>query len=104
MERLRPLDDHVVVQRDATEVKTAGGVLLADEAQRKSLYGTVVAVGPGKHTEDGKRRLPMSVRVGDRVLFSRYRGTDLTPSLAEVKRDELVLVVLKEEDIYAVLA
>ena len=105
MERLRPLANHVVVRREATEEVTQGGIMLSEFAQRKSFYGTVVAVGPGKHLPNGTL-VPMEVRVGDRVLLSRWKGTELEPRLAAaaVERGSEKLVVVQEEYIYAVVA
>ena len=105
MENLRPLADHLVVRRDATEEVTSGGIMLSEFAQRKSMYGTVVAVGPGKRLDNGTV-VPLEVQVGDRVLFSRWKGTELEPRLAaaEVERGSEKLVVLQEEHVYAVVA
>ena len=73
---LKPLADRVLVEVDAEESKTAGGILIPDTAQKKSQKGTVLAVGPGKVLDNGER-LPIDVAVGDRVLFAKYSGVDI---------------------------
>ena len=73
---LKPLDDRVVVQRTEAEEKTAGGILLPDTAQEKPHQGKVLAVGPGKLLDSGKREAP-DVNVGDTVLFGKYSGTEV---------------------------
>jgi len=93
---LRPLHDRVIVKRLEEEKKSAGGILIPDSAAEKPLKAEVVAVGPGKVTDDGKRQAP-DVKVGDTVLIGKYSGT-------EVKVDGQDLVVLREDDIMAVLA
>jgi chaperonin GroES len=71
--KLFPLFDKVVVQRDDAQTKTPGGILLPDQAKSKPVFGKVLAVGPGKKDED-----EMAVKVGDRVLFDSYSGTEVT--------------------------
>ena len=93
---LRPLHDRVIVKRLEEEKKSAGGILIPDSAAEKPLRAEVVAVGPGKVTDDGKRQAP-DVKKGDVVLIGKYSGT-------EVKVDGQVLVVLREDDIMAVLS
>lgn len=73
---LKPLADRVLIKVEEEETKTKGGILLPDTAQKKSQKGKVVAVGPGKLTDEGKR-LPIDVKVGDEVLFAKYSGTDI---------------------------
>lgn len=73
---LKPLADRVLVEVDAEESKTAGGILLPDTAQKKSQKGTVIAIGSGKVLDNGER-LPFEVAVGDRVLFAKYSGVDI---------------------------
>jgi chaperonin GroES len=92
---LRPLHDRVIVKRLEEEKKSAGGILIPDSAAEKPLKAEVVAVGPGKRTDDGKLQEP-SVRAGDKVLIGKYSGT-------EVKIDGQDLVVLREDDIMAVI-
>lgn len=93
--KIRPLGDKVVVQVLEKEDKTAGGLYLPDTAQKKPQTGKVIAVGDGKLLEDGKRA-PMSVKVGDKVLFSKYGGN-------EVQLDGEEVTILDEDQIYAIL-
>ena len=93
---LRPLHDRVIVKRLEEEKKSAGGILIPDSAAEKPLKAEVIAVGPGKRTDDGKLQEP-AVKVGDTVLIGKYSGT-------EVKIDGADLVVLREDDILAVIA
>jgi chaperonin GroES len=94
--KLRPLHDRVVVKRLEEEKKSAGGIIIPDQAAEKPLKAEVIAVGPGKRTDDGKTHAP-DVKAGDTVLIGKYSGT-------EVKLDGQDLVVLREDDILAVLA
>jgi chaperonin GroES len=94
--KIRPLHDRVIVKRLEAETKSAGGIVIPDTAAEKPIKGEVVAVGNGKILEDGKVRA-LDVKVGDKVLFGKYSGT-------EVKVDGQELVVMKEDDIMAVLA
>jgi len=87
------LGDRVLVKVSQSEEKTAGGILLPDTAKEKPQIGEVVAVGPGKRDEDGKRQ-PVEVNVGDKVLYSKYAGTEL-----KIGSEEYVL--LAEKDILA---
>lgn len=91
---LRPLHDRVIVKRLEEEKKSAGGILIPDSAAEKPLKAEVIAVGPGKITDDGKTQAP-GVKAGDTVLIGKYSGT-------EVKVDGADLVVLREDDILAV--
>jgi chaperonin GroES len=92
---IRPLHDRVVVKREAEELKSPGGIVIPDTASEKPTYGRVVAVGQGKVLENGQIRA-LDVKVGDRVLFGKYSGT-------EVKVDNQELVVMREEDLMAVV-
>ena len=92
---LRPLNDRVIVKRLENETKTASGIYIPDNAAEKPDQGEVVAVGPGKQDDDGDR-IAMSVKVGDRVLFGKYSGQT-------VKIDGDELLVLKEDDLFAVV-
>jgi len=92
-EKIRPLEDRVVVQPLEAEEKTAGGILLPDTAKEKPQRGRVLAVGPGKTTDDGKR-VSMSVAVGDEVLYGRYAGNEVKLGDKEVK-------IMRESDILA---
>jgi chaperonin GroES len=93
--KLRPLHDRVVVKRLEEEKKSAGGIIIPDQAAEKPLKAEVLAVGPGKRTDDGKLQAP-DVKKGDTVLIGKYSGT-------EVKIDGQDLVVLREDDILAVI-
>jgi chaperonin GroES len=91
--KLRPLDDRVVVEPIESEEKTAGGIVLPDTAKEKPQRGTVVAVGPGRLLDSGKRG-ELSVSVGDEVIYGKYGGSDIKIEGDEVK-------VLRESDILA---
>ena len=93
---VKPLGDRVFVKISPSEEKTAGGILLPDNAQEKPQVGEVVAVGPGKKSEKGEIQA-MEVSVGDKVLYSKYAGTDI-----KLGSEEYVL--LSEKDILAVVA
>ncbi|WP_420468488.1 co-chaperone GroES [Panacagrimonas sp.] len=93
---LRPLHDRVIVKRLEEEKKTAGGILIPDSAAEKPLKAEVVSVGPGKRSDDGKVHA-VDVKAGDIVLIGKYSGT-------EVKVDGQDLVVLREDDIMAVVS
>jgi len=93
--KIRPLHDRVVVKRLEEERKTPGGIVIPDTATEKPVQGKVVAVGNGKILEDGKVR-PLDVKVGDKILFGKYSGT-------EVKVDGDELIVMREEDVMAVI-
>jgi len=90
---LQPLADRLVVRPIEREEKTKGGIFLPDTAKEKPQEGEVLAVGPGRITDDGKR-LAMDIEVGDIVIYARYGGT-------EIKIDEEELVILRESDILA---
>lgn len=94
--RLQPLGDRVVLEREGSEEKSAGGILLPSSAQNKPARGTVVSVGEGRQLENGKKA-PLQVKAGDRVVFSSYAGD-------EFKVDGKEYLLLREEDILAVLA
>ena len=93
--KIRPLHDRVIVKREDEERKSPGGIVIPDTAAEKPIRGKVVAVGKGKILEDGKVR-PLDVKVGDRILFGKYGGT-------EVKVDGEELLVMREEDVMAVI-
>jgi len=90
---IKPLDDRVVVVRTEPEVKTAGGILLPENAKEKHTQGKVLAVGPGKLLDNGTRSTP-SVAAGDIILFGKYSGTEITVDGVEV-------IILRESDILA---
>jgi len=92
---LRPCGDRVLIKPNVEEEKTAGGIVLPDTAKERPQWGEVIAVGAGKWDEDGKHRIPMDVRVGDKVVFAKYGGT-------EVKVDGEEYLILRESDILAV--
>jgi|SRR5688572_19368907 len=92
--KIRPLQDRVIVKRVAEEEKTKGGIIIPDTAKEKPIEGEVIAVGPGKIV-DGKR-IELSVKVGDRVLFGKYGGT-------ETKLDGEERLILREDDILGVI-
>ncbi|NEQ32253.1 MAG: co-chaperone GroES [Leptolyngbya sp. SIO4C5] len=93
---VKPLGDRVLIKVSASEEKTAGGILLPDTAKEKPQVGEISAVGPGKRSEDGTRQ-ELEVKVGDKVLYSKYAGTEI-----KLGSDECIL--LSEKDILAVLA
>ena len=93
--KIRPLQDRLVVKRLAEEEKTKGGIIIPDSAKEKPIEGEVMAVGNGKVLEDGTVR-KLDVKVGDRVLFGKYSGT-------EVKIDGEERLILREDDILGVL-
>ena len=94
--KLRPLHDRVIVKRLEQETKTASGIVIPDNAAEKPDQGEVLAVGPGKRNDKGDLS-PMNVKVGDRVLFGKYSGQT-------VKLDGDELLVMKEDDLFAVVA
>ena len=93
--KIRPLHDRVIIKRLESETKSAGGILIPDNATEKPIKGEVLAVGKGKILEDGTVR-PLDVKVGDKVLCAKYGGT-------EVKLGNDEIVVLREEDILGIL-
>jgi len=93
--KIRPLQDRILVQRIEEEQKTAGGIIIPDTAKEKPVEGRVVAVGRGKVNDDGSIRT-LDVKPGDRVMFGKYGGT-------EVKLDSKDYVILREEDVLAVV-
>ena len=93
--KIRPLHDRVIVKREEEEKKSQGGIIIPDTATEKPIFGKVVAVGKGKILENGVIR-PLDLKVGDKILFGKYSGT-------EVKMDGDELVVMREEDVMAVV-
>jgi chaperonin GroES len=93
--KIRPLQDRILVKRLESEEKTAGGIIIPDNAKEKPMQGEVVAVGNGKMLENGKVQKP-DVKQGDRILFSKYAGS-------EVKIDGTEHLILREEDILGIL-
>ena len=94
--KIRPLHDRVLIKRLDEEDKTAGGLYIPDTAKEKPIQGKVIAVGAGKRDKDGKV-LALDVKAGDKVLFSKYSGT-------EVKLDGDEHLIMREEDLLAVLS
>jgi chaperonin GroES len=92
---IRPLQDRIIVKRIAEEEKTKGGIIIPDTAKEKPIEGKVLAAGNGKVLEDGKVR-PLDVKAGDRVLFSKYAGT-------EIKIEGEEHLIMREEDILGVI-
>jgi len=90
---IRPLEDRVVVEPLEADEKTAGGILLPDTAKEKPQRGRILAVGPGRVNDEGKKQ-PMSVAVGDEVLFGRYAGNEIEVGGKEVK-------IMRESDLLA---
>jgi chaperonin GroES len=93
--KFRPLHDRVVVKRIDAEEKTVGGIIIPDTAKEKPSQGKIIAVGPGGRDETGKL-IPLDVKVGDRVLFGKWSGT-------EVKLDSVEYLIMKESDIMGVV-
>ena len=93
--KFRPLQDRVLVRRIEEDTRTVGGIIIPDTAKEKPMQGEVIAVGPGARDDSGKL-IPLDIRVGDRVLFGKWSGT-------EVKIDGEDLLVMKESDILGVL-
>jgi chaperonin GroES len=93
--KVRPLHDRLIVKRLEEEEKTKGGIIIPDSAKEKPIEGKVVAVGDGKLREDGSK-VPLEMKVGDRVLFAKYAGT-------EVKIDGEELLMMREDDILGII-
>jgi chaperonin GroES len=93
--KIRPLHDRVIVKREDEERKSPGGIVIPDTAAEKPIRGKIVAVGKGKILENGQVR-PLDLKVGDKILFGKYGGT-------EVKVDGDELLVMREEDVMAVI-
>jgi len=90
-----PLHDRIVVSRIESEEKTKGGIIIPDTAKEKPQEGRIIAVGPGKLDKDGKR-IPLGVKAGDRVLFTKWAGT-------EFKLNDRDYMIMKEDDILGVI-
>ena len=93
--KIQPLHDRVIVKRVEEEETTKGGIIIPDTAKEKPIEGIIVAVGSGK-TEEGGKKIPLEVKEGDRVLFSKYAGT-------EIKIEGEEHLIMKEEDIIAIV-
>ncbi|MBS6415243.1 MAG: co-chaperone GroES [Lawsonella sp.] len=94
--KIKPLEDKILVQAIEAETTTASGLVIPDSAKEKPLEATVVAVGPGRWDEDGERRIPLDVKEGDIVLYSKYGGT-------EIKYDGEEYLILSSRDLLAVV-
>ena len=94
--KLKPLEDRVIIKAVQEEERTASGIVLPDTAKEKPMLGEVVAVGDGKWDEDGKKRVPMDVKKGDKVIYGKYAGT-------EVKIEGEDHMILREEDVLGVI-
>ena len=93
--KFRPLHDRVVVRRIEQDEKTAGGIIIPDTAKEKPMEGEIIAAGPGARNENGQL-VPLDVKVGDRILFGKWSGT-------EVKLDGKDLLIMKETDVMGVI-
>ena len=93
--KIRPLHDRIIVKRLEEEQKTKGGIIIPDSAKEKPQEGEVLAVGNGKVLDDGKK-VPLDVKVGDKILFSKYSGTD-------IKIDGEEYLIIKEDDVQAIV-
>jgi chaperonin GroES len=93
--KIRPLQDRIIVKRIAEEEKTKGGIIIPDTAKEKPQEGKVIAVGKGKMSDEGKL-IPVQVKVGDRVLFGKYSGS-------EIKLDGEEHLIIREEDVLGVI-
>jgi chaperonin GroES len=93
--KIKPLGDRVVIKPAEAEERTKGGIILPDTAKEKPVVGEVVAVGPGKIADDGKK-IVMEVKVGDKVLYGKYSGTEVT-----IEGDEYL--IMREADIFAIV-
>lgn len=92
---IKPLADRVIIKPSPAEEKTKGGIILPDTAKEKPVVGQVVAVGPGKVTDDGKK-VPPEVKVGDKVLYGKYSGTEVT-----IEGEEYL--IMREADVFAIV-
>ncbi|MBN8571092.1 MAG: co-chaperone GroES [Ignavibacteria bacterium] len=92
---IKPLHDRVVVKPNAAEEKTASGIIIPDTAKEKPMHGEVVAVGSGKVAEDGKVT-PLTLKKGDKVLYGKYSGTEIT-----IEGEEYL--IMRESDVYAIV-
>ena len=92
--KLKPLGDRVVIKPSAAEEKTAGGIILPDTVKEKPVEGTIVAAGPGKVADDGKL-VKLEVKVGDKVLYGKYSGTEVTINGEEY-------LIMRESDIFGI--
>ena len=94
---IKPLEDRLVVQANEAETTTASGIVIPDTAKEKPQEGEVIAVGPGRFNEDGDERIPMDISVGDKVIYSKYGGT-------EVKYSGEEYLILSGRDVLAIVS
>jgi chaperonin GroES len=92
---LKPLADRVIVKPSKAEEKTKGGIIVPDTAQEKPVWGEVIATGPGRISDEGKV-IPLEVKAGDKVLYGKYSGTEVTVNGEE-------LLIMRESDIFAIM-
>ncbi len=92
---LKPLSDRIVVRPSKAEEKTKGGIIVPDTAKEKPVWGEVIAVGPGRMSDEGKV-IPMTIKVGDQVLYGKYSGTEVT-----IEGEELL--IMRESDVFAII-
>ncbi|MCB0722166.1 MAG: co-chaperone GroES [Ignavibacteriae bacterium] len=92
---LKPLQDRILVKPMEAEETTSSGIIIPDTAKEKPMKGEIVAVGSGKVTEDGKS-IPMELKVGDKVLYGKYSGTEITI-------DNVEYLIMRESDVYAII-
>ncbi len=90
--KIRPLSDRIVVERIEEDEITAGGIVIPSTAKEKAQIGRILAVGPGKTTEDGKL-IPMTVKVGDKVFFGKYAGTEASDNVLIIREEEVLGIV-----------
>ena len=95
--KLKPLDDRIVVKPNDAEEKTASGLVIPDTAQEKPQQGTVLAVGPGRWSDDTGKHSPLDIKVGDTVLYSKYGGTEVTHEGED-------LLILTSRDVLAIVS
>jgi chaperonin GroES len=95
--QIKPLEDRILVEVIDAETKTASGLVIPDTAKEKPQEGKVLAVGPGRFDEDGEKRVPMDIKVGDTIIFSKYGGT-------EVSYDNKDYLLLSARDVLAVVS
>jgi chaperonin GroES len=93
--KIKPLGDRIVIKPAAAEEKTKGGIILPDTAKEKPVVGEVVAVGPGRKSDDGKL-IALEVKVGDKVLYGKYSGTEVTIDSQEY-------LIMRESDLFAIM-
>jgi chaperonin GroES len=92
---IKPLHDRILVKPSEAEEKTASGIIIPDTAKEKPMKGEIIAIGKGKQTEEGKL-IPLEVKVGDKVLYGKYSGTEIT-----IEGDEYL--IMRESDVYAII-